>query len=100
MPVYRTFQFSRLGWRGQLGLVLAVALGLAAAAALVVVSLGLALVLLPVVVVALLIGRWRLNRLMGQAQKRWQEQQEQQKSRSGYIETDYAVLDEDDRRRR
>ena len=97
MTTYRSFQFSRLGWRGQLGLVLAVALGLAAAAALVVVSIGVALVLLPVVAVALFIGRWRLRKMMGEAQKRWEEQQ---KTRSGYIETDYVVIDEDDDRRR
>jgi membrane protein implicated in regulation of membrane protease activity len=98
MPVYRSFRFSRLGWRGQLGLVLAIALGLAAAAALVVVSIGVALILLPIVAVALFIGRWRLRKMMGDAQKRWQEQQQK---RSGYIDTDYVVLDkEDDRRRR
>ena len=97
MAVYRSFQFSRLGWRGQIGLVLAVALGLAAAAALVVVSIGVALVLLPIVAVALLIGRWRLNKLMGEARKRWEDQQ---KSRSDYIETDYVVVDDDHPRRR
>jgi hypothetical protein len=97
MAYYRSFQFSRLGWRGQLGLVLAVALGLAAAAALVVVSIGLALVLLPIVAIAVLIGRWRLNKLMGEARKRWEEQKQ---TRSGYIETDYVVVDEEDHRRR
>lgn len=98
MAYYRSFQFSRLGWRGQLGLVLAVALGLAAAAALVVVSVGMALILLPIVVVALVIGRWRLNRLMNQARKRWQEQQQQ--TRSGYIEGEYVVINDDDDRQR
>lgn len=97
MAIYRSFQFSRLGWRGQIGLVLVIALGLAAAAALVVVSIGVALILLPIVAVALFIGRWRLRRMMGDAQKRWQEQQEK---RSGYIETDYDVIDGDDARRR
>lgn len=97
MASYRSFQFSRLGWRGQLGLVLAVALGLAAAAALIILSLGLALILLPVVAIALLIGRWRLNKMMSQAQKHWEEQQ---KTRSGYIEGDYIVVDEEDDRRR
>ena len=97
MPIYRSFQFSRLGWRGQLGLVLAVALGLAAAAALVVVSIGLALVLLPVVAIALVIGRWRLNKLMNEARKRHAEQQQK---RNGYIETEYAVVDDEGDRRR
>ena len=97
MANYRFIQFTRLGWRGQLTLVLAVALGLAAAAALVVVSVGVALVLLPIVAIALFIGRWRLNRLMAQARKRWEEQQQK---RSGYIDTDYVVLDPDNDRRR
>lgn len=97
MATYRSFQFSRLGWRGQLGLVLTVALGLAAAAALVVVSIGVALILLPIVAVALFIGRWRLRKMMGEAQRHWEEQQ---KTRPGYIETDYVVVDKDDDRRR
>jgi len=74
-------------------MILAAALGLAAAGALIVVSLGLALVLLPVVAVALFIGRWRLKRMMADAQKQWDEQQQ---SRSGYIETNYVVVDDDD----
>lgn len=94
---YRTFQFSRLGWRGQLSLVLAIALGIAAAAALIVVSLGVALVLLPIVAIAVLIGRWRLNRMMGEARRRSEEQRQ---SRSGYIETEYVVVDDQDERRR
>jgi membrane protein implicated in regulation of membrane protease activity len=95
MATYRSFQFSRLGWRGQIGLVLAVALGLAAAGALVILSLGLALVLLPVVAIALLIGRWRLNRIMAEAQKDWAERQQYEAGR--VIETQY-VVDDDDRR--
>ncbi len=97
MATYRSFQFTRLGWRGQLGLVLAVALGLAAAAALVILSVGLALVLLPIVAVALFIGRWRLKKALNEAQKRWDEQQ---KTRAGYIETEYVVVDDKDNQRR
>ncbi len=98
MATYRSFQFSRLGWRGQIGLVLAVALGLAAAVALVIVSLGLALVLLPIVAIALFIGRWRLNKMMGQAQKDWRESQ---RFDSGHIiETGYVVADDDTDERR
>ncbi len=97
MPIYRSYRLSRLGWRGQFGLILAIALGLAVAAALVVVSVGVALVLLPIIIVALLIGRWRLNRLTGEADRRWQEQQQ---SRPGYIETEYVVVDEKDDRSR
>lgn len=96
MATYRSFQIQRLGWRGQIGLVIAVALGLAAAGALVILSLGLALVLLPVVAVALLIGRWRLKRMMADAQRAWDEQQP---TRSGYIETNYVVLDDEDEKR-
>ena len=98
MTTYRSFQFLRLGWRSQLGLVLAVALGLAAAAALVILSLGLALVLLPIVAIALFIGRWRLNRLMGQARKRWEEQQRARSAR--VIETGYVVVKDEDERPR
>ncbi len=90
-------QIPRLGWRGQLGLVLAVALGLAAAVALVIVSLGLALVLLPVAALALIIGRWRLKKVLNEAQKRWEEQQQ---NRSGYIETEFTVVDDKGDRRR
>ena len=97
MAYYRSFQFSRLGWRGQLGLILAIALGLAAAAALVVVSVGVALILLPVVAIALLIGRWRLNRLMAEAQKDWQERQHADSAH--VIETNYVVIDDEDGRR-
>ena len=89
-------QFTRLGWRGQLGLVLAAALGIAAAIALVVVSLGLALVLLPIVAIALVVGRWRLNRLMAEAVR---NQHERQRDTAGrMIETDYVVIDDDERR--
>jgi membrane protein implicated in regulation of membrane protease activity len=96
MATFRSFQFPQLGWRAQIGMVLAVALGLAAAGALIVVSVGLALVLLPVVAIALFIGRWRLRRMMADAQKRWDEQQQ---SRSSYIETQYVVVDDDEKDR-
>ncbi len=88
---------ARLGWRGQIGLVLAVALGLAAAGALVILSLGLALVLLPIVAIALFIGRWRLRKLMAESEREWQAEQRYE---SGHIiETGYAVVDDDDERR-
>ncbi len=98
MAYYRSFQqFSRLGWRNQIGLLLAVALGLAAAIALLVLFFSLAIIILPVAAIALLIGRWRLKRVLNEAQKRWEEQQQ---GRSGYIETEYSVVDDDDHRRR
>ena len=97
MAYYRSFQqFSRLGWRNQIGLILALALGLAAAIALVVLFFGLAIIILPVAAIALLIGRWRLKKVLNEAQKRWEEQQQ---SRSGYIEGDYIVVDDKDDRR-
>ena len=95
MSYFRFFQFPqlpRLGWRGQIGLILAVALGLAAAVALVIVSVGLALVLLPVAAVAVLIGRWRVNRMMNEARRKWEEQQQK---RSSYIDTEFTVVDDE-----
>jgi membrane protein implicated in regulation of membrane protease activity len=98
MAYYRSFQqFSRLGWRNQVGLVLALALGLAAAIALIVLFFGLALIILPIAAIALFIGRWRLRKVLNEAQKRWDEQQ---RTRSGYIETEYTVVDDEDVRRR
>ena len=56
--------FQRLGWRGQLGVVLTLALGLAVAVALLVLFAGLLVIVLPVAAVAVLIGRWRLRKMM------------------------------------
>ena len=52
--------------------------------------------LLPIVAIAVLIGRWRLNRLMGAARRR---SQERQPGTAGYIETEYVVVDDEDERR-
>jgi hypothetical protein len=90
-PDYRLY-FSRLGWRGQIGLVLTVALGVAAAVALVIVSIGLALVLIPVVAIALLIGRWRLNKAMTAAAQAYEQRRRETSGR--VIEADYAVVDD------
>ena len=62
-------RMDRLDWRGKVALVAAIALGVAAVVALIVVSLGLAIVLLPLVALAVVIGRWRLNRLVAEARK-------------------------------
>ena len=66
MAQYR-LQFSNLGWRGRLTLIVATAVGLAVAVALVVLSLGLLFVLIPVVAVAFAVGRWRLRKMMDAA---------------------------------
>ena len=87
MAQYR-IQFDKLGWRGRIGLVAVIALGLAAAIALVVVSLGVAIILLPVVAVALVIGRWRLNRMMAEATR-------ERPTEGRTIEIDYTVIDRD-----
>jgi hypothetical protein len=90
-------QFSQLGWRGQVGLVLAVAVGIAAAIALIIVSLSLAVILIPVVAIALAVGRWRLNKAMAEAARQYEERRRDTAGR--VIETDYAVIDDDERRR-
>ena len=89
------FRLDKLDWRGKLTLGLAIALGLAAAVALVVVSIGLAVILLPVVAIALVIGRWRLNKLMANAQKSRREGPSSDRT----IEiSDYTVIDGEPRR--
>ena len=90
MAAYR-FQIRSLSWPQQIGLVLITALGIAAAIALVLLSVGLAIVLLPVVAIAILVGRWRLKRMMAEAQRRAAEQQENNQA----IEIDYRVVDRD-----
>ena len=57
-------------------------------------SLGLALILLPVVAVAVVVGRWRLSKMMARCNAR-------QRAETGRtIEIDYTVLDGKDRDRR
>ena len=95
MAQYR-IQFGNLpkiGWRAWLALGVTMAIGLAAAIALIVVSLGVALILLPVVAIALVIGRWRLARLMAETR-----QSRQQPDAGRTIEIDYRVIDKDERR--
>jgi membrane protein implicated in regulation of membrane protease activity len=85
MAIYN-LTFADLRWRGRIGLVVATAVGLAAAIALVVLSLGLALVLLPVVAVALVVGRWRLRKIMDEAAR-------ERPDAGRTIEIDYRVID-------
>jgi uncharacterized membrane protein len=86
--------FGNIGWRGQLGLVLATAVGLAAAVALVILSLGLLVIVLPLVAIGVVVGRWRLRKMMDAAAA-------QQKAASPQtIEIDYRVIDGEDRGRR
>jgi hypothetical protein len=86
MALYN-LNFNDLTWRGKLGVTLAVVIGLAAVSALILASVGLFLILLPVAAVAVLIGRWRLRKLMEQEQARQRAAQPQT------IEIDYQVLD-------
>ncbi len=94
MVYYRQIQFSNGGWRSRLGLFVGAALAIALVIALVVLSLGLALILLPVVAIALAIGRWRLNKLMAEARERGGAPANDTRT----IETDYRVIDGDERR--
>jgi hypothetical protein len=86
MALYN-LNFNDLGWRGKLGVSVATVFGLAAVSALVLASVGLFLVLLPVAAVAVLIGRWRLKKLMEQ------EQASRRTTQPQTIETDYRVID-------
>jgi hypothetical protein len=90
---YRRAQFPTMSWRARVGLLIGIALALALAIALVVLSLGLALILLPIVAIGLLIGRWRLNRLMAEARARgdWP-------GATRIIEIDHTVIDRRERR--
>lgn len=92
MAQYR-IQLDKLGWRARVGLVAAVALGLAAAIALVIVSLGLALILLPVVALAVVIGRWRLRKMMMEAEAALRAQRSERAEQQRVIETEYTVID-------
>ncbi|HVY21418.1 MAG TPA: hypothetical protein VHA70_15255 [Bauldia sp.] len=91
MALYN-LNFNDLGWRGKLGVTLAMVLGLAAVSALILASVGLFLVLLPVAAVAVLIGRWRLKKLMEQERTRQRATQPQT------IETEYRIVDGERRR--
>jgi hypothetical protein len=81
--------FTNLGWRGWVGLIVGGALAIAAAVALVILSLGLALVLIPVVAVAALWGRWQLRKMMAEA-----EAQTAKPGAGRTIEIDYQVVDD------
>jgi hypothetical protein len=91
MALYN-LKFDDLTWRGKIGVTLVTVVGLAAIAALIILSFGLFLILLPVAAVAVLIGRWRLRKLMEQEQARQRAAQPQT------IEIDYRVVDGEDRR--
>lgn len=91
MALYN-LNFGDLGWRGRLGVILATVLGLAAVVALIIASVGLFLILLPVAAVAVLIGRWRLKKLMEQEQAR------QRSAAPRVIETEYTVVEREERR--
>ncbi len=93
MLQYRRIRFGTMSWRARIGVFVGVALALALAIAVVILSLGLALILLPVVAIALLIARWRLNRLMAAARA-----DGGQPAQTRTIEIDYHVLDDRDRR--
>ena len=87
---FRQFRMPSLGWRGILGLTLAIAAGLA----LIVLSLGLAIILIPVVALALLIGRWRMNKIL---------RDQPQPPGDGHkpaqiIEAEYTVIEDRNRR--
>ena len=94
MPIYRRLQFRDMNWRTRLGLFAGAALAIALAAALAILSLGLALILLPIVAIALLIGRWRFNKLMAEARARG----DRPPGGSRTIEVDYTHVDESERR--
>jgi cell division protein FtsL len=91
MALYN-LKFDDLTWRGKIGVTLVTVVGLAAIAALIILSFGLFLILLPVAAVAVLIGRWRLRKLMEQEQARQRAAQPQT------IEIDYRVVNGEDRR--
>jgi ABC-type transport system involved in cytochrome bd biosynthesis fused ATPase/permease subunit len=91
---YRRLQFRQMNWRTRIGIFVGAALAIALAAALVVLSLGLALILLPVVAIALLIGRWRFNKLMAEARR----QASQSRPAARTIEVEYSHIDDSGRR--
>jgi hypothetical protein len=90
---YRQVRFGNMSWRTRAGLFLGIAVAVALAAALAVLSIGLALILLPIVALGLLIGRWRLNKLMAEARERgdWPP------GAGRTIEIDYTRVDDERR---
>ena len=99
MVRFQQIQFSRMTWRGRVGLAIGIALALALAIALIVLAFGLALILLPIVAIGLLIGRWRFNKLMAEARARDDRREDQRPGGARrIIDTEYTVIDERDRR--
>ncbi len=94
MIQYRRISFQNAGWHTRVGLFVGIALAVAVAIAFVVLSLGLVLILLPVVAVALLVGRWRLSKLMATARA----DADRRRNDGRTIETDYRVIDGRERR--
>ncbi|MEJ0011594.1 MAG: hypothetical protein WDM94_03010 [Bauldia sp.] len=90
MALYN-LNFGDLGWRGRLGVTLVTVLGLAAITALIIASVGLFLILLPVALVAVLIGRWRINKLMAADAAR------RKASAPRVIDAEYTVVNGDKR---
>lgn len=89
---YHQAGFGKMSWRRRIGLTVGLALAVALAIALVVLSLGLALILLPVVAIGLIVGRWRLRKMMA-------ESEATAKADAGrVIEIEYAVIEEPDKR--
>ena len=91
MFVFRQFSAARLGWRGILGIAAALAIGIA----LVVLSIGLAIVLVPVVALAIVLGRWRLKRVLAAAAETPPESRE---PAGRIIEAEYSVIEDRNRR--
>jgi membrane protein implicated in regulation of membrane protease activity len=91
MAQYR-LQFSNLGWRGRISLIVATAVGLAVALALIVLSFGIALVLVPVVAVAFVVVRRRLRKAIDAAARAGAKQRDGERT----IEIDYRVIGKDD----
>jgi len=92
MVQFRQVQISRMTWRGKVGLAVGIALALALAIALIVLAFGLALILLPIVAIGLLIGRWRFNKMMAEA--------ERERADAGRtIEIEYTAVDDEGGRR-
>jgi membrane protein implicated in regulation of membrane protease activity len=83
---FRQIRMPSLGWRGLIGLTLAIAAGLA----LIVLSLGLAIVLIPVVALAVLIGRWRMNKIL----REQPQQPNDGRKPAQIIEAEYTVIED------
>jgi hypothetical protein len=91
MAQYR-LNIAKLTWGQTALLVLFTALGLAAAVALILVSIGFLIILLPVAAVAVLVGRWRLKKMLAEAARKQQDRRAAERT----IELDdYRVMDRD-----